>query len=364
MRCTVFSSRSILVGGALFFSLGLASVHADAVREPLARAAIQSRSALSSVFLDLARAGKRLVAVGARGVVLLSDDDGANWRQASVPVSVTLTRVRFAGPKTGWAVGHFGTVLHTADGGETWQRQLDGTTAAKLALEAAQARAQAMPGSESGRKRLAEAEQLVKDGPDKPFLDLHFFDDRNGVIVGAFNLIFGTHDGGKTWLPLLDRLDNPMGLHLYAIAGMDDTVIIAGERGLVFRSDDRGATFARLSTPYAGTYFAASLTPPGNVLLAGLRGNVLRSRDLGSTWERLEGAPPVSISAMVALDAETTLLANHAGQLYATRGGRLEHVQAPALPPLAALVPLNDNSLLGAGIRGVTPVALSNKAGR
>ena len=124
-----------------------------------------------------------------------------------MPVSVTLTRVRFAGPKTGWAVGHFGTVLHTADGGETWQRQLDGTTAAKLALEAAQARAQAMPGSESGRKRLAEAEQLVKDGPDKPFLDLHFFDDRNGVIVGAFNLIFGTHDGGKTWLPLLDRLD-------------------------------------------------------------------------------------------------------------------------------------------------------------
>lgn len=364
MRCFAFSSRSILVGGALFFSLGLASVHAQAVREPLARAAIQSRAPLGSVFLDLTRAGKRLVAVGERGIVLLSDDDGANWRQASVPVSVTLTRVRFADPKSGWAVGHFGTVLHTADGGETWQRQLDGTRAAKLALEAAQVRAQAAPGSESGRKRLAEAEQLVKDGPDKPFLDLHFFDDRNGIIVGAFNLVFGTHDGGKTWLPLLDRLDNPMGLHLYAAAGMGDTLFIAGERGLVFRSDDRGATFTRLSTPYAGTYFTASVTPTGNVLLAGLRGNVLRSRDLGATWERMAGAAPVSISAMVALDAETTLLANHAGQLYATRGGRLEHVQAPALPPLAALVPLNDNSLLGAGIRGVTPVALSNKAGR
>jgi len=62
-------------------------------------------------------------------VVILSDDDGATWHQAKVPVSVTLTAVSFGTPAKGWAVGHSGIVLHTEDGGETWVKQLDGIQA-------------------------------------------------------------------------------------------------------------------------------------------------------------------------------------------------------------------------------------------
>ena len=38
--------------------------------------------ALRSTLLDVASAGQRLVAVGERGHVLLSDDQGKTWRQA------------------------------------------------------------------------------------------------------------------------------------------------------------------------------------------------------------------------------------------------------------------------------------------
>jgi photosystem II stability/assembly factor-like uncharacterized protein len=52
--------------------------------------------AAASLQLSVTRAGKRLVSVGERGLVLLSDDDGRSWRQArQVPVSVALTQVRF-----------------------------------------------------------------------------------------------------------------------------------------------------------------------------------------------------------------------------------------------------------------------------
>ena len=87
--------------------------------------------------LAITRAGARLVAVGERGSILLSDDSGVSWRQAKVPVSVTLTAVQFPNAKAGWAVGHLGVVLHSADGGETWAKQLDGREAASLVLEAA-----------------------------------------------------------------------------------------------------------------------------------------------------------------------------------------------------------------------------------
>lgn len=82
----------------------------------------------------MARAGDRLVAVGERGVVLLSDDEGRHWRQASVPVSVTLTSLAFVDDKIGWAVGHGGVVLHSIDAGATWSKQIDGAGLAKIAV--------------------------------------------------------------------------------------------------------------------------------------------------------------------------------------------------------------------------------------
>src|ERR1044071_614770 len=52
--------------------------------------------ASSSLLLDLSMAGSRMVAVGERGHVLLSDDQGATWRQAkSVPTRAMLTAVFF-----------------------------------------------------------------------------------------------------------------------------------------------------------------------------------------------------------------------------------------------------------------------------
>lgn len=364
MRCVVFSRLSVLATGLIAAALTCAqSAGVQGVHDPLARPAIQVRAALGSVLLDATHAGKRLVVVGERGIVLLSDDNGTTWRQARVPVSITLTRVRFAGSLVGWAVGHYGTVLHTADGGETWERQLDGATAAQLALAAAEAKAKVRPEDATAKQGLAEAARLVKDGPDKPFLDLYFFDDKRGLIVGAFNLIFDTDDGGKTWRPLLDRLSNPKGLHLNAIAGDGQTLFIAGERGMVFRSDDRGATFVSVGTPYEGSYFAVSLARPGEVLLAGLRGNVFRSNDRGATWEKVEGSPPVSISAVTATAGQAVLLANHAGQLFVSRGGPLERLPAPPLPPFAAVLPLSDSTLLGVGVRGLTSVTISRMAG-
>src|SRR6185369_10757001 len=106
---------------ALFAALGIASMASaqldpnDAANQPSEIAPLAS----SSLLLDLALAGNRMVAVGERGHVLLSDDQGATWRQAkSVPTRVMLTAVFFVDADYGWAVGHDETILNTVDGGE------------------------------------------------------------------------------------------------------------------------------------------------------------------------------------------------------------------------------------------------------
>src|SRR3977135_3294331 len=101
--------RSVVVA-LLLSGAALAAPPADPLQVP----ALPSRLAASSPLFAIARAGTRLVAVGQRGHVLLSDDDGTSWRQAAVPVSVDLTAVHFASPQRGWAVGHDGAILHSS----------------------------------------------------------------------------------------------------------------------------------------------------------------------------------------------------------------------------------------------------------
>lgn len=327
------------------------------VAEADARPALASQRAERSVLQAVTRAGKRLVAVGERGLVLLSDDDGASWRQARVPVSVTLTAVAFPSARHGWAVGHFGTVLHSADGGETWQRQLDGATAARLVLEGATAAAAASDDPAAARG-VAEAERLVADGPDKPLLDLHFADAQHGIVVGAYNLIFRTDDGGKTWRSLAAWADNPGGRHLYAIRAAGRQLYLAGEQGLVLRSDDGGEHFRRLKTPYQGSYFTLAANAAGELVVAGLRGKAFRSADGGASWETLAVPAPVSIVASTVDGDGRLLLANQAGEIYASpdMGRNLAPLAQPALPPVTGLTTLPGGALLATTLQGIARV--------
>lgn len=335
--------------GVLAATLVAGTAGATGVADPLERPAQALRAANKGVLLALASTGgdkPRLVAAGERGIITLSDDKGLNWRQAKVPVAVTLTALAFPAPNAGWAIGHGGVILHSVDGGETWTKQFDGAAAARLADEAAKR------GNDSALQ--ARTAQLVADGPDKPLMAVHFFDEKRGFVVGAYGLIFGTADAGKTWTPWLDRVDNPKGLHLNAIAVDDGRIYLAGEQGLLLRSDDGGKRFARLVSPYEGSFFAAA-ADRGMLVVAGLKGNAFRSDDHGGHWSRLQGIAPVSIVSGQRLADGRLLFINQAGQLLASRDGGLSLDVIPLPPNTSALaaLPLADAWIV-AGIHGAT----------
>jgi photosystem II stability/assembly factor-like uncharacterized protein len=79
--------------------------------------AIESPKAAKGLMIDVVHAGKRLVAVGDRGHILYSDDQGSTWTQAKVPTRQLLTAVFFIDDKQGWAVGHDAQILSSSDGG-------------------------------------------------------------------------------------------------------------------------------------------------------------------------------------------------------------------------------------------------------
>jgi photosystem II stability/assembly factor-like uncharacterized protein len=334
-----------LAAGTLAVAVAVASPALDAVNRP----ALAARHAEQSVLLGAAKAGARLVAVGERGIIVLSDDAGKTWRQAQAPVAVTLTAVRFADPKHGFAVGHSGVVLATDDGGQSWRRRLDGVQAARIVLQQAQTSGDA--------SALREAQRLVADGADKPFLDLYVFDAQRVLAVGAYNLAFYTDDGGANWHSWMSKLDNPKALNLYAVRVRGNTLLLAGEQGMVLRSDDAGATFRRIATPYNGSFFTAELASTQDMLLAGMRGNVWRSGDGGVNWMQLAAPQGSSITGSTLRGDGEVLLTTQGGDLMSlSLSGPSNSLTSTrtGLPPLNAVLAVDASEVLLLSVQGVT----------
>jgi photosystem II stability/assembly factor-like uncharacterized protein len=352
-----------LIGGIIAGCLVLpATAFSAPVLGVLERPALKVLKPAQCILIGEAFAGKRIVAVGERGIIIYSDDSGDTWHQADVPVSVTLTAVCFPSSEQGWAVGHGGVILHTTDSGKTWIRQMEGITAAKLALETAKANLEkAGAANQAAQDLLSKVQLLVSDGPDKPFLDLYFKNDKEGFVVGSYGYIFHTKDGGTTWTCLMDREDNPDGLNLYAIRAFDSSLYISGEQGLFMVSKDNGNSFQRIKTPYQGTFFALDMSPSGEIVLVGLRGNAYWSSDQGATFNKSqapEGA--ASFSDIIRLSDGTLLFANQAGIVLESRdqGKTIQNVDSLRLAPISALLDMGNNNIMTVGYGGAVRVQL------
>ncbi|MCP1484657.1 photosystem II stability/assembly factor-like uncharacterized protein [Pseudomonas fluorescens] len=345
--------KKILSGLLLAAGCTLLPVWAADTVDVLSQRAVLGSQALHAVLLDVNQAGSRLVAVGERGVVLLSDDGGQHWRQSASPVSTTLTSVQFVDSKNGWAVGHSGVVLHSSDGGESWQLQLDGKQAAAIELQAAE--------HSGDSKRIAAAQRLSADGADKPLLVVNFVDAEHGVALGAYGLALSTKDGGNTWQSWMSDLPNPRGLHLYAMARNGDEIIIAGEQGLLLRSIDNGLKFEAIKGPYEGSYFAAAILPNKRILVGGLRGKLFSSDDGGISFQPVDNPIPASLNA-IRIAGQNLLLVNQAGILL--KSGltdlRFQPIAVSEGLPLTAVTNTADGALVAVGVAGARRLAPSS----
>lgn len=319
-------------------------------RDVLDTPALTSTLAARSLVNGLTLAGNRVVAVGQRGHVLLSDDHGKSWQQASVPVSADLVAVSFASAERGWAVGHDGVVLASTDGGRSWLRQLDGRTLGDVLVKHYTASGDA--------KWLAEAQRFATQGAENPLLDVWFDDANNGVVVGAFGLVLRTADGGKSWQPLMHATDNPKALHLYAVRRVGGELYIAGEQGLLLKLDRASGRFMAVTIPYQGTLFGVVGTERA-VLAFGLRGNVVRSTDGGRTWGTVPTGVQVGLTAGTLDERGRIVLASQTGHVLisADDGATFTPLKTERPVPAAAVTRASAGTLVLGGPRGVHTVA-------
>lgn len=200
-------------------------------------------------------------AVGGHGTVLKTEDGGATWVNRSVGEDVILNDVWFLTPKQGWAVGEFGRIYHTRDGGRSWLKQ-------KSPIEVSFA-----------------------SGESRNLFRLLFPDSKSGWAFGLDGVILKTQNGGN-WEVI--RRDGALAggakpRHLFSASFFGDKKWAVGERGTVLVAplgNDRW-TPARLSRISPVTLNGIAFGQDGLGLIAGNRGLILRTEDGGAEWKQI-----------------------------------------------------------------------------
>ncbi|MDX1668791.1 MAG: YCF48-related protein, partial [Limnobacter sp.] len=187
-----------------------------------------------------------------------------------------------------------------------------------------------------------------------PMLDVWFKDESNGWVVGSYGQIFETKDGGDTWDLISERLDNPDYRHYNGLYGdQDGRLIIAGESGRVYLSQDWGQTWVRNDTGYIGHLYGVETMPSDQggmaVLAYGFGGNVFRLGAGADKWWQLDSPTKESIVG-AAYDGSRVVMVDQAGRLMTTgqTGVKLNFITTKEGKPVTGMVKVEDKLYLSA----------------
>ena len=292
-----------------------------------AESAVVSNQVTTTLLLDTYDTGSRIVAIGWRGHIVISDDRGQSWKQVIADTRFLLSAVTFASDKKGWAVGHNSTILHTNDGGLTWVKQYEDLTLMKA------------------------------------LFDVWFLDENIGWAVGSLGLVMHTEDGGKSWQNISEALNNPDQYHYYGIAGnKQGTLYIVGERdatlegGLIFQSTDTGKSWKQLGSASPGTLFGVSISPNQSTMYVyGILGNLYRSTNLGQSFEKIPLPTRETVTNLEFID-DNNIIAVGAKGLIATSENGIDFSNRfdRARNDFTSVLPLDQQKAIVTGPKGVS----------
>ena len=257
------------------------------------------RGTAHDALYDVAFEGQRGVAVGAFGTVLATADGGSTWERQAFPMSnLALMSVAMREGKC-IAVGQVG-LAYTSDDCKSWKAVPTGTKSRLLSVDMnRQGLAYAIGGfgtilrsTDWGKTWAAQTvdwSNITTDGAEPHLYDLHVGDDGTVTAVGEFELVLRTSGDGSAW-KVLHKGERS----LFGLTVTGGKLYAAGQSGAFLMSTNDGGTWNSVSTGTGAILTGVHASDKGELTLSGIN-SVVVSPDGGATWKSV--ASPLVRSA-------------------------------------------------------------------
>ena len=134
--------------------------------------------------------------------------------------------------------------------------------------------------------------------------------DPGAIYAGTAGGLLRTCDSGETWNRVETR--NPGGVFSLTFADADRSRLLAGGSGALFRNAPTAAGWSGLSLPTVFSFGVAPTNP--SVLYAGTRGRIFKSQDGGLNWAEVSGGISSFATALAVSPGDSeTIYAGTAG---------------------------------------------------
>ncbi len=217
--------------------------------------------------LGVAVRGERAVAVGQMGLIAVRDRQGS-WVMAASGTEERLFDVDINARGVAIAVGAFGALLRSEDGGQTWS--------------------QAQP---QWRGIFKDSGGRLGDFFEPSLYGVQLSDDGQAWVVGEVGLILYSKDAGLTWQVAHAGESRPEGVDptLSSIQVRSDGKGYAvGQEGYMLTSRDGGLSWSTVERKTHSNLLSVSTDPRGTVVVTGMR-DLLFSPNDGRSWKSVQG---------------------------------------------------------------------------
>ncbi len=325
-------------------------VDARGIKDQMDMKVMKSDRAVSDLLQDITRAGDKLIAVGIYGHVLISDDNGATWTQSlEVPSITNLVAISCPTETKCWAVGHDQLIIHSRDAGATWEAQFqnadpsdtDNWGANPLMgvhfFNDAEGWAVGAFGlvykTTNGGKSWARV-TLPNLDPEREEWDPLIFDKHINAIIGTEagelyvagegGTVYRSPDRGNSWEALVTPYT---GSYFGLEVTRDDEIFAFGMRGNLFSSKDKGKNWVRVDSQtkesLLGSYYDKK---DDTLLIVGTKGVVLYSGDGGERFDmRLRPNRVDMLGAVATEDGKIAIVGFGGAELLKSNGAAIKN---------------------------------------
>jgi photosystem II stability/assembly factor-like uncharacterized protein len=207
-------------------------------------------------------------------------------------------------------------------------------------------------------------------------LDVWCGPDGKAIAVGAYGSYYASEDGGGTWQARRLNAAKAPGTsdeadladpHLNRIAATGQgRFYIAGEAGHLYRSDDAGARWIELDSPYDGSFFGILPLDAQSLLAFGLRGHLYRSQNAGASWTKIETGTVAMLNDAARIGARGVVIVGLSGNLLVSGDGGSSFTmhQQPDRKGLSAVIADDTGAVVAVGEGGAKVIEVAAGAAR